>query len=134
MRTQSEDRIDATRALLAPVALDLLEHARAGHRVRVCIYASHDEAAPQPSRVTWTAEYVGLEETIGGRHPDEEPYRSPVARWDGGDHRLLFWHVVALRRLAGVEQVQIGRMRGRGKRTTFVRHFTPEGPLLIEPV
>ena len=46
----------------------------------------------------------------------------------------MFWHVVDLRRLTEVEQVQIARIRGYGKRTPFSKNFEPEGPLLIEPI
>lgn len=159
MRSESDDRVEPSFAMLAPVPLDLLEdadawkpggeiafgtrsenlveieHDRAGHRVAVYIYASHDPSAVgHRPRVTWAAEYVGLEQAIGGRHPDEEAYRSPIAREDGIDYWMLFWHVVGLRRLAPEDQVEIGRIHGRGKRTRFVPHFTPEGPLLIEPV
>ena len=159
MRSASDDRVEPTVAILAPVPRDVLNDAhrwkpggevafgtragmvfaeleamRASHRVRVFIYASHDETAPRPRRVTWSGEYVGLEEGVGGRHPDEATYRSPLAREDGLDYWLVFWHVIGLRQLSEHEQTLISTIRGHGRRTPYSRSFEPEGPLLIEPI
>ena len=160
MRSPSDDKVETTIALLAPVPMDLLEdaaqwkpggeiafgsragmvfaeleHARGGHRVVAYIYASHDPAGPRLPRVTWAAEYVGLEEAgPRGIHPDELTYRSPAARQDGIDYWLVFWHVVNLRSVPEREQREISNLRGLGRRSDFARAFEPEGPLLIEPL
>ena len=160
MRSRSDERIEPSIALLAPVPLDLLEEAetwkphgevafgsraglvlseleaaRAGHRVRVYLYASHNPAGPRPPRVTWTAEYVGLEEAgARGRHPEEASFRTPLAREDGVDYWLVYWHVMGLRRLETGEQIEIAKIHGRGKQSTFAKTFEPEGPVLIEPL
>ncbi len=160
MRSPCDDKLDPLIALLAPVPLDLLqeastwkpggeiafgsragmvfaelEHARAGHRVRAYLYASHDPNGPRPPRVTWAAEYVGLEPADPrGRHPSEDAFRSPLAQRDGINYWLVFWHVVGLHPLSEEDQTKIAEIRGLGKRSPFARTFEPEGPLLIEPI
>jgi hypothetical protein len=58
----------------------------------------------------------------------------PSPDWTAAITGSCSWHAVRLRRLNEAEQVGIGKMRGLGRRATFVRHFMPEGPLLIEPI
>lgn len=114
-----------------------LDCMRAGHSVRVWIYASENEGQPVPLSATWTARYIGCVDSKGGTHPDGLLYRPPTTFKYAGDNVgewAIFWHVVDLRELVPSEYVPIDRMTGYGQRVRFGPAFVPHGPILIEPI
>ncbi len=113
-----------------------LDELRQGEPVEVLIYASDPTTIIKPPyRASWRATYIGFQSARGGAHPDGMIYRPETTTQypaDNAGHWALFWEVVDLAELPEGERVQTGALKGWGKSKLYVKHFRPEGPVLID--
>lgn len=106
-----------------------------GGSVDVFIFASHASFSQSPPRVSWRAKYLGHQLAKGGAYPGGDSFRPKSTFKYPGDNKgywAVFWEVCDLIQLPTIQQIKIGDLGGYGKAKPYVKHFIPEGPILIK--
>ena len=97
--------------------------------INIFIYASIPQVPIGPM-VSWQAVYDGyVEARRNGSHPAGVRFRPPTAHQNDTPGWAIYWEVRDLRK---IDPFPIQSLKGFDKKTHYVPHFVPEGPLVIE--
>lgn len=111
----------------------LVDEMRAGARVPVLIYPSHEDVPAKDSFViSWVGWYIGSEESGTGKHSKGMTHRPPTTGQypsDNRGHWAVFWHVCELQELPLGKRLPISAIQT--VKGGWRKDAPPRGPELV---